>query len=394
MARHARRLIAWILGGALALALLGVLAVLALVWLVDPNSFRARIAQSASEALGRPVQLGGDLHWHIGWNIAIESEDGSIANAPGFGATPFAHWQRLQFGLGARALMARRIVIDRIEFDGLQVNLQRNPAGEDNWQFAARDVAADPGESVALQVGALRLRNSQLTFTDATAVWKLGELALDVDLPSDLNASQRELRDIELRARLSGGPLPAAGVPVGFEAASLRHDASSATLELPAFEARWSAANLSGNLRAVFGTPLLAQGKLSLRVASVRALLADLGVTPPPMADPKTLGKLEGDGAMDLKGSSISVTDLRAALDDTRLNGTVTVVTFTPFALRFDLTGDSIDFDRYLEPADYKGEPFELPLAQLKALNVQGALRLNSATVAGGAAKDLTIKVE
>jgi hypothetical protein len=62
--------------------------------------------------------------------------------------------------------------------------------------------------------------------------------------------------------------------------------------------------------------------------------------------------------------------------------------------MRFDFSGDSIDFDRYLEPADYKGKPFELPLAQLKALNVQGVLKMKSATVKGAKATELRIDVE
>jgi hypothetical protein len=62
--------------------------------------------------------------------------------------------------------------------------------------------------------------------------------------------------------------------------------------------------------------------------------------------------------------------------------------------VRFDLEGDTVALDRYLEPADYKGKPFELPLAQLKALNVQGVLRMKSASVMGAKATELRIDVE
>ena len=66
------------------------------------------------------------------------------------------------------------------------------------------------------------------------------------------------------------------------------------------------------------------------------------------------------------------MTDLQAKLDDTALSGTVSIDSFSPLALRFDLAGDDIDLDRYLEPADYEGKPLELPLAQLKALDAKG----------------------
>ncbi len=397
MARHTRRLIIWIGGGILALLLLGVLAVLALVWLVDPDIWRPRIAHVASNAVGREVSLG-KLQWQVGWNIAIASQGGSIANAPGFGPEPFARWQRLQLGLDARALLGRRIVVDRLVIDGLQANLQRNAAGDGNWNFTPA-TAASAAAPLALQVGAVRLRNSQLTYTDASnmtagaaASWRLGDLELDARLPPDLHASARELRAVSLRARLSGGSLPAAGVAVSWESASMTQTAG--TLAIPAFRAQWGQSELSGSIAAAYDASVAARGKLALRVPSVRAQLAQLDISPPPTADPKSLGRLQAEGAYEFKSSTLAVTDLHMVLDDTQLGGTVTVLQFVPLALRFDLAGDTIDFDRYLEPADYHGKPFELPLAQLKALNVQGVLRINAATVSGAKASELRLDVQ
>jgi uncharacterized protein involved in outer membrane biogenesis len=407
MARHARRLTLWIGGAVLALVGLVLLAVLILVWFVDPNAWRTRIAHSASTALGRPVLLGGDLHWDIGWNIAIASDGGTIANAPGFDATPLASWQRMRFGLNTRALLGKRIAIDQLDIEGLQVNLQRNPAGERNWTFAAANPgagnAAGPADqSIPLRIETVQLRKSRLTFADAqgvtppgiATVWQLDDLSLDVTLPPDLNAPLRELRDVAMRGRLSGGPLPATGVAVAFEAGSVRQEAAAATLAVPAFEARWDNAQLNGSVDATYAAMLDAHGKLALHVPSVRALLASFAFTVPPMADPGTLGRLDMSGAFDFMGSSLAVTGLQALLDDTKLGGTVTVAQFTPLAVRFDLEGDTVALDRYLEPADYKGKPFELPLAQLKALNVQGVLRMKSASVMGAKATELRIDVE
>ncbi|MEO8306543.1 MAG: AsmA family protein [Pseudomonadota bacterium] len=401
MARHARRLIAWTGGAVIALALLVVLATLALVWFVNPNVWRARIAQSASTALGRQLILGGDLRWDIGWNIAIASDGGFIANAPGFDATPFAQWQRMRLGLNVRSLLGKRIVIDQLAIDGLKVNLQRNAAGEGNWSFTlATGGKAAADKPITLQVSSVQLRNSQLTFVDARAApktpmtWQLVDLALDIKLPIDLNASSRQLREVALHGRLQGGSLPAAGIPVEFEAATLTHNSDSSTLAVPAFKAQWDDAKLSGAVDAVLGAQPTAQGKLSLRVPSIRSQLTLLKVSLPPMADPNTLGKLDVDAIFDLGGSTLEITALNALLDDTRLGGTLAVVQFSPPALRFDLTGDSMDFDRYLEPADYQGKPFELPLAQLKGLNVKGVLRMKSATLMGAKATELRIDAE
>ncbi len=56
---------------------------------------------------------------------------------PGLTRRRSRSWQRLRFGLDARALLGKRIVIDQLAVDGLQVNLQRNAAGEGNWNFTS-----------------------------------------------------------------------------------------------------------------------------------------------------------------------------------------------------------------------------------------------------------------
>ena len=388
MARHARRLITWIGGGVLALALLVVLAVLALVWLVDPNAWRARIAQSASNALGRQVQLGGDLHWNIGWNIAIASEGGSIANAPGFDATPFAQWQQLQFGLNARALLGKRIVIDQLAIDGLQVNLQRNASGRRATGTSRQpgapdaDAATSASKPIALQVASIRLRDSQLTFSDARgvvapaapAVWRLRELALDVRLPLDLRATNR-VNCVMSRCAAGSpvGPLPAAGVAVEFDAASLKQDAATATLSVPAFQARWDDAQLSGSVDAAYGAPVAARGRLTLRVPSVRTQLALLGVTLPPMADPKTLGKLDIDGIVDLKGPTLAVTDLQVALDDTQLDRHgYQCRSSRRWRVRFDLQGDEHRLRPLSRTGGLQGQAFRVATGAVEGAECAG----------------------
>ena len=174
----------------------------------------------------------------------------------------------------------------------------------------------------------------------------------------------------------------------------MKQDATAARVVVPTYKVSLDEAQLSGSVDAVYGAALAAHGKVALRVPSLRTQLQHLGIVLPPMADPRTLGRLEVDGEFALKDSTLALTGLHVALDDTKLDGMVSVPQFSPLAVRFDLTGDSMDFDRYLEPADYKGKPFELPLAQLKALNVQGVLKMKSATVMGARATELRIDVQ
>ncbi|MEO6187087.1 MAG: AsmA family protein, partial [Steroidobacteraceae bacterium] len=201
MARHIRRLIFWLLGGIAALALLAVLALAGLWIFLDPNDFRGQIEARANAAIGREVHLSGNLRWELGPQIFIVSEGGDVANAPGFGPTPLASWAQVRLGVAARPLFSRRVLIDRIDIKGLKLNLQRNAQGQDNWTFRPAK-AANPAapSSVTIRVGAVKLRDADITWRDAGsgADWHLSELAFSARLPEDLAAPTREFHDIEL----------------------------------------------------------------------------------------------------------------------------------------------------------------------------------------------------
>ena len=395
MARHIRRLILWLLAGIAALALLAVLALAALWWFLDPDDFRGQIQTRASAAIGREVHLTGKLRWQLGSQIFIVSEGGDIANAAGFGPGPLASWTQIRLGVAARPLFSRRVLIDRVDIKGLKLSLQRNAQGQDNWtlRFVEGPDSTAPS-SVTLHVGAVELSEADITYRDAVsgADWHLGELSFSARLPDDLTAPDRQFHDIELAGRLAGGPIAAGGVRFALQSASVRM--TPELLQVPAFRAQWSDAVLSGAVDARLGAVQEIEGRVSLQVPSLRALLATAGITPPPMADPGTLGALNGKMALHYAGGAAALSELAIALDDTTLTGELSLPAFQPLALRFALDADRVDLDRYMEPDDVKSEPFELPLAALKAMDAKGVLRIRNATIAGATAKDVRIDVE
>jgi AsmA protein len=174
----------------------------------------------------------------------------------------------------------------------------------------------------------------------------------------------------------------------------LRLATAASLVDVPAFTVRWADATLEGGLHARMGESPAAQGRLSLQTPSLRKLLATVQVSPPPMQDPATLGPLKFGAQIEFRNGALALSALDISLDDTQVTGVASVPRLEPIALRFDLAANQIDLDRYLEPDDIKSEPFELPLAQLKALDAKGVLRVKSATVAGARTRDLRIDVE
>jgi AsmA protein len=397
MARPTRRLIRIFATTVAALLLLAVAAVAALVLFVDADRFRPRIERAAGQALGRQVALGS-LHWDLGRRVALASEGGSIANAPGFDAAQFASWRRISFGLALRPLLRRDVRIDHLAVEGLVLDLQRNADGQGNWVFAPTTKpgastttgAAEPGEGgLRIALGSLALTDATIRYRDATSARDLAMNAvnLSVSLPLDLEASQLEFADIDLDARIEHWPL-------SLQAAALHVDRNGPALGLPKFEATFDQVSGSGVLRARLGAAPEIEAQLHLALPSVRAQMERLGRPLSPMQDPAVPGAASMDARLLYTGGAVRLDELVLKVDDTTLDGTVKLPSLRPLVLRFDLGADRVDIDRYLRPDDVPSRPFELPVRALRSLDAKGKLRIAQAEASGVVARQAEFTVE
>jgi AsmA protein len=397
MARPTRRLIRILAASAAALLLLAVAAVAALLLFVDADRFRPRIERAASQSLGREVSLGR-LHWDPGSRIALASEGGAIANAPGFDVAQFASWRRISFGLGLWPLLRRDVRIDHLAIDGLVLDLQRNADGNANWTLVP---AVSPGTTATIPPpatgkGGLRIALDSLALTDATIRYRdaiagrdlsISATDLSVSLPPDLAAPQLVFADVELNARMQDWPL-------SLQAAVLRVDRNGPVLELPEFEAHFDQTSVGGLLRAHAGEAPGMEAQLHLSVPSVRTQLERLGRPLGPMQDPAVPGAATLDVRLRYSEGAARMDELLLTVDDTTLKGHVELPSLRPLVLRFELDADQVNIDRYLEPDDVKSAPFELPVRALRSLDAKGTLRVTEAEASGAVARQAVFTVE
>jgi AsmA protein len=394
MARHARRLIIWTTGVLLSAALLAMLAIFLLIWGVDPDVYRARIERAATQALGRRVELTGALSWRPGANFEIQSLGGRIANVEGFGALSLASWQSLRLGVALRPLLDHRLVIDRIEIQGLRLNLARSAAGG-NWSVPpSAPQTQDP--QLALSVGHISLREGAVVFSDQVGnrAWSATQLALEVNLPAQLEAPVLRFSDLSMQARLQGPPLQQAGIAVQLKAPRIEVNRERMHVQLPEWQVMWDDTRLNGSISAGFGATPATEGAVRLRAPSLRRLLQSVSVAAPATRDDSAFGPLELGTQFRSGKGTVELTDLGLKLDSTRVEGAVRFTTLTPASLRFELSADEVDVDRYLSPKNQPGNPLSLPLAELKALDAKGVLVLRRARVAGAAAREMRIDVD
>jgi len=395
MVRPHRRLIRIAAILSAAVVVLGAVGLVLLVRFTDAERLRPRLEAEAAALLGREVSLG-HLGWDIGWRLGIESRGGWVANAPGFGEGPLAHWERLQLGLALRPLLSRQVQVDRIDIDGLALDLQVDAGGADNWTFTPAAPSPDDkaGITPAIAIGAISLRDASVRYREAASGtdWLLADMDLSLHPQFGAGFLPHALQTVDLQARMRGGALPAGGVAVTLQAPQVQLGEEVWPLSLPRFEAGFDTVRIEGALVLVDADH--ASGRLSVTVPSLRGQLAALDTPLPAMRDPQVPGALQLSAQLDYSGDALQLAALDATLDGTRLTGDIHLPALAPPALRFTLEADTVDIDRYLAPEGAPGDPFELPVALLESLDARGTLRVGEAHFPGLTARDVVLTAQ
>ncbi|RKZ47083.1 MAG: hypothetical protein DRR08_32695, partial [Candidatus Parabeggiatoa sp. nov. 2] len=164
-------------------------------------------------------------------------------------------------------------------------------------------------------------------------------------------------------------------------------------------------ATLTGNLQAkrVSTQPTL-QSSLKIAAFSPRRLLQRLG-QPIETSDPTVLNTLALETQLQGGLSQLNLNNLKIRLDNSQLQGYLRVLDVQQQALAFNLNVDQIDIDRYLPPESEEpetsqpdspplsGEAILLPLDMLRALNLNGTLKVGQLKAAGMKINDIHLNV-
>ncbi len=121
----------------------GVIVVLLLIapFLIPVNSFRPTIEQTASDALGRKVQLG-DLSLSL-LSGSLTAKNLSIGDDPKFSPSPFLTAKSLSVGVEMMPLIfSKTLNVTGISIDEPEVTLLRNSAGQ--WNYSSIGGSSKP----------------------------------------------------------------------------------------------------------------------------------------------------------------------------------------------------------------------------------------------------------
>lgn len=415
--------------------LIGLLVVVAvaLLVLVDPNSYRGAIESRVREASGRPFAIAGKIKLEFFPWLALDVGEVTIGNPEGFGAEPLLRAERARVGARLLPLLRGRLEVSRIALDGLRVTLVKRKDGHANWEgggdraTASRDAGSPalPGASIA----GVDLTGATLVIRDeaAPSVTRLRDIEFHCGALGPARSSDLEFRAradagdgtpvtrVELRtqamidtgrslATLTGLKLTgdrtapgSASVPFTLTTPEATFDWSAGKLAPAKLELRYGGLALSAELAGeqLFGERR-AQGRIQVAEQSPRVFAPTLGWAVPATRDPQAFTRLAGAATVRLSGHALAVEDLDLLLDRGHIRGRITIADLQAPAVEFELHADAIDLDAYRGPAtpadaatEKAGPPRPLPVAALRALNARGSILLDHTTLAGLTLTDL-----
>lgn len=425
--------VAGILGGLIGLVLLTVLTVTVFV---DPNRFRGQIERAVTKQTGQPFEIKGDLH--ISWFpwlalLTGPSEFGEAESVPGQRAQPIVTWESARVGAQLVPLLKGQLIVDTIRLDGPKVRLVRHADGTSNWDavlagFRAHKAQPEPVPTNGAeppppgpQVSGFQLRKGTLTYIDERPAsphtvsatdwsldvgeWRAGstfpvetQLTLAVDKAlraqglklstrihiSD-DANDIDLFGLDFSSQIFAKSLPANGLPLEFEVSRMAVRLSPLDIGISELSSRVAGVQVITSVQAGEQGPdrtLYARGPVDLRVPSVRELLKALGLVHVPLPlDKGTLGALKLTGMLAWENGAVTANAIDFTLDDTHFGGQASRTADVKPIWTFALHGDKIALDRYLSLESKSKEPFELPVKALRALQAQGELVFDLASI-------------
>jgi AsmA protein len=312
----------------LGVIVLGVVVLaIALVLLVDPNDYKGEITQAVKDNTGRELKIKGNLGLSVFPWVGLEIGEAELANAPGFGDTPFARITSAGVRVKVLPLLHKELVVDSVHVDGLRLDLARNRAGRTNWEdlaAAEKPAAAAKGKPrapaapsetglAAFTIGGINISNGEIRWRDEQAGTRY--TLSNLELKSSTIDMARPV-DAHL-AFLLESATPALRAPIELNT-RVQLNLERQTLDIPKLELAVAELVLKANLKGtnIRQSPVL-QGQLEIPAFDPRPLLKTLGAEPR-MASKDALHKLalSAQFRAELGRQALALSDIAVTIDD------------------------------------------------------------------------------
>ena len=394
------------------LAVVIIAALLIIPMFVDVQKYKPVLENKVVAATGRPFSVGDDLKLSLFPWAGISFSDLQLGNTAGFAEKEFVKVKSFEVRVKLLPLISKEIQIKRFVMDGPQIVLVKNKNGRGNWeqpkqqQKESNDKKPAPADSPAgmgglpisaLTVGNFSIQNGSALWIDHTTntrkeVKDISLILKDVSLDRPVQ--------LKFSAELDNNPLSLEGT-VGPVGSGMGKGVIPLDLSLKALEQL--AMKLKGNLENPATTPGV-DLDITVDAFSPRELVAALGQSfPVETTDPKALSSLDFKAHLKADANQATVSKGVMNLDQSQLNFSATVTQFSLPNLKFDLSLDKINLDRYMPPksdqpssekAPAKGQKKKTDYTPLRRLILDGLLKIGQLTISKANIQEVYLQVK
>jgi len=385
-----KKVLKWILSLVATLAILLVIISVTLPLLLDPNNFKDEISAAVEQRTGRELVINGDISWRVFPSVGIQISDANLANRAGFGTRPMLEITEATVIVKLAPLFSRRLEVDRVDFEGVSAYLRSHTDGRNNWEDLTGqgrgDTSGDTGQDT---VADLEIEISHGTLSLSNTTRRVGLTGFDNDAQAGVNHHAFELggeltlafvqQEITGRLGYQGLLQLARGQGLlGFEdlelsftsTQSAAKEAVSATtdivvdltrdqVQLTDFVLKFFDLRAEGavNVTSFSGEPEYS-GQFSVAEFSPRQLMEDMDLKAPQTSRTDALSRLQVDTRFNGASGRLAFPEVGMVLDNSTLQGQLTIEGFDPLQLVFDMDIDTLNLDDYslLAEAEYTAE--------------------------------------
>lgn len=425
------RLIKFILIFVSALVFLIVAAAIIIPLVVDLNDYKTEMEVAVHEQTGRNLKIEGELDLSVFPWLGVSTGKIILSNAAGFADQPFAVIGEADIKVKLLPLFSRQIEVSTVVLKGLELHLEKNQQGATNWedlgvqktgdeqlrkakaasvQTPEQEVAAEETsiDLAAIKIGGLVVEDSLVSWDDQQAgqhivvkefnfssgavvfnqpiALKIGfllentdpavteRLTLSTSLVVNETLQKIQLTNFYLDSVTKGESIPGGQIDTRLES-EISLNLQAQTLALKNIQLATNLMQLTGELNASkLNTDLQYTGALQIAPFSPKKLMQQLAMDVPEAMDKQVLQQFSM--GFDLQGSadSVALKNLKIILDDTNINGSVSVRQFNQPAITFQLAVDNIDVDRYTAPKQKSSSTKTSPAVKSKARTTETTL--------------------
>jgi AsmA protein len=367
-----------------------VVAIAALVSLIDPNQFKPQLAEQVRNSTGRELVMTGEIGWRFWPSLGLSLEQVALRNPAGFAEPDLVRFEQGEASVALLPLLSHRLEIGKVTLSGAHLFIQTKADGSSNlsglikdaaastatatsgpaqpaaapaaasesqpWQISLQGVALsqasalvqDDRRGTSLRLARLDLDLGQLITgqwvpVTLAAKGSADKLAFDVKGQTRIKLAQEvmasELKDLDLGGSLSAPALRLDSFSIKGDRLALG-EWSNLTLVLKGAKGDALAGSMEGTLK----------GRLDkeLKLAELSGVVLTAALEGDALPRRQMKLKLAGFARAELDKQLITLSKLVMSADEALLSGDGTVLLGAVPAITFDLKGEKLDLDSWL----------------------------------------------